>query len=122
MPERKRLFMKILKAELEDCLEDVEDLENLYERRLLKNDVTNYVYNENEALLKRELNGIRKALDSLEFINIDTYENVDALAAAVDAVIQKKVQEYEDPEAVYQIAKRKLLKVLRYVNEGTNQY
>uniref|UniRef100_A0A7C3E131 Uncharacterized protein n=1 Tax=Gracilinema caldarium TaxID=215591 RepID=A0A7C3E131_9SPIR len=120
MPERKRLFMKILKAELEDCLEDVEDLKNLYERRLLKNDVTNYVYNENEALLKRELDGIRKALDALDSIDVDTYENLDTLAAAVDAVIQKKVLEYEDPEAVYQIAKRKLLKVLRYVNERIN--
>lgn len=121
MPERKRLFMKILKAELEDCLEDVEDLKNLYQRRLLKNDVTNYVYNENEALLKQELNGIHKALKSLDTLDLDAYENVDTLAAAVDAMIQKKVLEYEDPEAVYQIAKRKLLKVLRYVNEQTKQ-
>lgn len=119
MPERKRLFIKILKAELEDCLEDVEDMKNVYERRFQKNDVTNYVYTENEALLKRELIGIQKALENLDLIDINGFESVDALAAAVDAVIQKKVLEYEDPEAVYQIAKRKLLKVLRYVNERT---
>lgn len=121
MPERKHLFIKILKAELEDCLEDIEDMDHLYERRLSKNDITNYVYKENEALLKRELDGIRKALEALSSIDIDPYENVDTLAAAVDAVIQNKVLEYEDPEAVYQIAKRKLLKVLRYVNEQTNK-
>jgi hypothetical protein len=38
MPERNKLFLKILKAELEDCLEDVEDLTNLYERRQKRRD------------------------------------------------------------------------------------
>ncbi|MFQ3547206.1 MAG: hypothetical protein SNJ56_02620 [Termitinemataceae bacterium] len=120
MPERKLLFMKILIAELEDCLEDVEDLEYLYKRRHQKNDVTNYVFNENEALLQRERSGIRKAIDHLKTIDLGIYENVDALASAVDSMLQKMVVDFEDPEAVYNIAKRKLHKVLRYVAERTN--
>jgi hypothetical protein len=114
MPERKRLFLKVLKAELEDCLEDVEDLEILYERKHGCEEISNYVYNENEALLKRELAGLKNILQTIDDVTLDRYASVDALATDVDAMIQKKVLEFEDPEAVYGIAKRKLLKVLRY--------
>lgn len=115
MPERKALFLKIIKAELEDCLEDVEDLINLYEKRHRENDLTNYVYQGNEALLARELSGLRIVIEHLEPIKIEEFEDVEALASAVDSMIQNMVTEYENPEAVYGIAKRKLLKVLRYM-------
>jgi len=114
MPERKRLFLKILKAEIEDCLEDVEDLEKLYERRFRGSEVTSYVYNENEALLSREFAGLSQVLSSIELVDLDRYASVEDLAASVDEMIQKKVLEYENPQAVYGIVKRKLLKVLRY--------
>lgn len=117
MPERKRLFLKILKAELEDCLEDVEDLSNLYERKRSCEEITNYVYRENEALLSRELSGLKNILLSIDDFELDRYDSLDSFAAAVDARIQKEVLEFEDPEAVYGIAKRKLLKVLKYVGE-----
>lgn len=114
MSERRRLFLKILKAEIEDCLEDVEDLENFYEQRFRGNEVTPYVYNENEALLSREFAGLGQVLASIELVDLDKYASVEDLAAAVDEMIQKKVLEYENPQAVYGIVKRKLLKVLRY--------
>lgn len=117
MPERKRLFLKILKAELEDCLEDVEDLSNLYERRRNKEEITNYVYQENAALLSRELGGFKNILLSIDGLSPEGYDSVEAFASAVDSIIQREVLEFEDPEAVYGIAKRKLLKVLRYVSE-----
>jgi len=118
MAKRKLLFLKIFAAELEDCLEDVEDLALLYERRYSRDEVTKYVFKENEALLSRELAGLRKTLDSIDTVNLDRYASVEDLASAVDDMIQKEVNEYEDPQAVYGIAKRKLLKVLRYIEES----
>ena len=117
MPERKKLFLKVLKAELEDCLEDVEDLTNLYERRRNKDEITNYVFQENEALLSREWKGLKNIILSIDGLNSEGYDSVQAFASAVDAILQREVFEFEDPEAVYGIAKRKLLKVLRYVTE-----
>ncbi len=115
MPERKKFFLKVFKAELEDCLEDVEDLSILYGRRRKGEEITEYVYRENEALLSREISGLKTVIASVDDFALERYESVDALAAALDEMIQKKVLEYEDPEAVYGIAKRKLLKVLGYV-------
>lgn len=120
MPERKRLFLSILKAELEDCVEDLEDLAILYERRFGLQEITPYVFSENEALLARELSGLRTVLSSIDDVQVDGYASVEEIAEVVDALIQRKVLEYEDPEAVYGIAKRKLLKVLTYVNERTS--
>ncbi|MFA6508387.1 MAG: hypothetical protein WCT14_19965 [Treponemataceae bacterium] len=119
MPERKKLFLKILRAELEDCLEDVEDLAILYERRHTEEEISSYVFQENEALLSRELSGLKNILLSIDDLTIEGYPSLDAFASAVDAMIQRKVLEFEDPEAVYGIAKRKLLKVLKYVSERT---
>jgi len=117
MSERKRLFLKILKAELEDCLEDVEDLANLYERRRKSDEISNYVFQENKGLLAQELNGLKNVLASIDDVVLESYASLDDLAAEVDAIIQRKVLDFEDPEAVYSIAKRKLLKVLKYVSE-----
>lgn len=117
MPERRKLFLKILKAELEDCLEDVEDLSILYERRRSKDEITDYVYKENEALLSREISGLRNILLTFDDLVDDGYDSLEDFAAAIDSRIQREVLEFEDPEAVYGIAKRKLLKVLKYVGE-----
>ena len=84
MPERKKLFLKILKAELEDCLEDVEDLTNLYERRRDKEEITNYVFQENEALLSREFKGLKNIILSIDGLDSEGYASVEAFAAAVD--------------------------------------
>jgi len=113
MPERKRLFLKILKAEIEDCLEDVEDLEKLYERRFRGSEVTSYVYNENEALLSREFAGLSQVLSSIELVDLDRYASVEDLAASVDEMIQKRFG-IRKPQAGVWNCKRKLLKVLRY--------
>ncbi|TCW60282.1 hypothetical protein [Treponema sp. J25] len=117
MSEQKKLLLKIFKAELEDCIEDAEDLSNLYERRFCSDDVTNYVYQENRALLQREIAGLRDSLQILDSLNIEQYKDYRELAGAIDEIIQKVVMELEDPEAVYTIAKRKLLKVLKYIED-----
>ncbi len=117
MPERRRFFLKVLKAELEDCLEDIEDLSLIYERRRSEEKITNYVYQENEALLAREISGLKNILLSIDEVSLEGYDSLEAFASAVDALFQREVLEFEDPEAVYGIAKRKLLKVLKYVNE-----
>ena len=117
MIEHKKLFLRILKAELEDCLEDVEDLSILYERRRTKEEITDYVYKENEALLAREISGLKNILLSIDDLAIESYPSLEAFASAVDGMVQRKVLEFEDPEAVYGIAKRKLLKVLKYVSD-----
>ena len=115
MPEQKKLLLKIFKAELEDCIEDVEELIKLYDRRHGSNEISEYVYMENEALLTRELGGLRKVILALDGIDQEQFEDLQALATAVDGMIQRVVSEFEDPQAVYGIAKKKLRKILGYI-------
>ncbi len=120
MPQRKRLFLKILKAELEDCLEDIEDLTLLAERRQQTGELSPFVYLENKALLQREKQGLQSVIMALNTMESDSFPDADSLAAVVDEQIKKTVADYEEPEAVYSIAKRKLLKVLRYTNDAAS--
>jgi hypothetical protein len=47
-------FLKVLRAELEDLLEDLKAVEAQYRQRFDSLEITNYVLLENEALLIRE--------------------------------------------------------------------
>jgi len=120
MPGHKNLFLKLLEAELEDCLEDVQDLSLLHDKRHKGEEITDYVYQENQALLSREFAGLKDIVVSLSDISVDDYESVEDIAAAVDARVQSKILEFEHPEAVYAILKRKILKILRYFDNNND--
>lgn len=115
MADKRMLFLRVLRAELEDCIEDLEDLAILYDRRHRSEAITNYVFNENEALLARELRGIKMLILSIDDITMGSYDSLEAFAQQIDTLLQNKVLEFEDPQAVYGIAKRKLLKVISYL-------
>ncbi|GAB1484424.1 hypothetical protein MASR2M78_32420 [Treponema sp.] len=118
MPGHKHLFLKLLKAELEDYLEDVQDLTLVHHKRYKGQEITDYVYQENQALLSRQVAGISDMVASLDTISVDDYEKVEDIAAEVDERVKNKILEFEHPEAVYNTLKRKLLKILRYVSDS----
>jgi hypothetical protein len=110
--------LKIFIAEMEDCVEDVEDLALLYERRFRANEIGEYIRNENEALLSREALGFRQILGEIRKLDPTAYAGADQLAAELIETARRTVEAFEEPQAVFGIAKRKLLKVLRYIESA----
>ncbi|MDL2228879.1 hypothetical protein LJC14_01360 [Treponema sp. OttesenSCG-928-L16] len=120
MPGRRKLFLSLFQAEIEDSREDADFLVLQNKKRFQNNEITNYVYNENDAFLSKESSGLKKIADFIGTFSAEDYENTDELAAALDHKLRKQVEEFDDPEAVYGIIKRKLQKVRLYVEDRQN--
>lgn len=114
--ERKCLyFLKILRAELEDLLEDLKAVEDRYRDRFASAEITNYVLLENEALLNREEESVRALISSIDGMNSSRYKSVDEIVEDLDAVAREFITTQEYPAAVHRLLRRKMDKVLSYV-------
>jgi len=113
----KKLFVALFKAEIDDALEGLEQLSFVLENRLNKGAITNYVYSENEALLSQEISALKKLILHIDSVNIGTCKDVNALALNLENMLQMKVEEMDDPQAVCGIIRRKIKKVLNYIVE-----
>ena len=114
---QRKLFITLFRAELEDAIEGLEQLSVRMEKRLRAGEITNYVFNENEALLKNEISSLKKLLPVMYMFEIEKYPDVDTLAEAVGSMLQRKVEEMGDPQAILEIIRRKQKKVLKYLME-----
>jgi hypothetical protein len=114
---KKKLFIAFFKAEIDDALEGLKQLSSLLGARLNKGEITNYVYSENEALLGQEISALKKILPLVDSINIDAFNDVNALALELGNMLQMKVEAMDDPRAVREITNRKIKKVLNYILE-----
>jgi hypothetical protein len=115
MSDQISLFLTMLKEEIEESLDNIQYLADSYERKFKNGEITNYVYNENEAFLAQEIAGLRRFLAFIASISPDVKTPEDIVILIGD-VIKKKTKDYEDPEAVYRIVNKKLEKTLRYLN------
>jgi hypothetical protein len=114
MSDQIGLFLKILREEIEESLDNIQYLAGSYERKFKNGEITNYVYSENESFLAQEIAGLRRFLAFIASISPDVKTPED-IAILIGDVIKKKMKDYEDPEAVYRIINKKLEKSLRYL-------
>ena len=108
-------YLKVLKIELEDLEEDLEVMKELYDRREQRNEITDYVFLENVALLKTEIAGVESLVKSIDDIPVDQFSHLDEFVDYVDALFRERTEHSGYPEAVYALVKRKLSKVSRYI-------
>ncbi|MCX7025822.1 MAG: hypothetical protein NT080_14580 [Spirochaetes bacterium] len=120
MPKRCRFFIEVLKAEMEDLLQDIMTVESRSRERFASLEISNYVFRANEALFMREEEAVRLLMDKLGTIDVDRFTSLDGLIAHLDAYAKELVGKADEPEAVYGFLKRKMDKVLRYVDNGTS--
>ncbi|MEW5817060.1 MAG: hypothetical protein AB1798_16900, partial [Spirochaetota bacterium] len=109
-------YLKVLKIEMEDLVEDLNTLKNLYNRRKNKGEITHYVFLENFGLLTEEISGINGLLSFLETVQTDKYTTLDEMIADIDRIFRERTKHYGFPEAVYVLIHRKMKKVTNYVS------
>jgi hypothetical protein len=115
MADKRILFARILHAELEDIGEDIQHLEVIFKGRFESQEIGDYVYRENSALLEREAESIRGVISWLEGENPESYRDAEAILAALNEFVRSRVEAKEYPEAISVFLKRKTAKALNYV-------
>jgi predicted mannosyl-3-phosphoglycerate phosphatase (HAD superfamily) len=118
MASHVRLFLKLLHAELEDLAEDIELIDQLGLKRFQENKISSYVYKENDALLRRELDSIANLSKIVDAIDATLYKNVDELEAELLKRLREQVARFEEPEAIVVFLQRKLDKIHAYLTSG----
>ncbi len=101
-------------------MEDFEHVESRLKERYAENNVTQYVYLENTALLAQEHECMKLLLSKIESLDISAYSEMEALAADLVSLAKEYIQKYEYPESVVAFIERKINKILQYfsLSEG----
>ena len=116
MGRSSRHLVSLLKVELEDVKSDLRILEGILVSRIGLREITDYVYNENTALLEREIAGVdrlRATLDSLTQEELDL--PVEEFAPLLQAKLSWEIGRRQIPEAVRPLVLRRLNKVVTFL-------
>lgn len=116
MPESKRKYLNILKIEAKDLIEDIGVLVADYTKRRETDEITNYVFLENLAVLHNELSGVDYWVMILDTINPDAYESLDDMIQDIEERMKAKIKTSNLAEALLPLIKRKLEKVKTYLS------
>ncbi|MDR1949908.1 MAG: hypothetical protein LBQ38_10995 [Spirochaetaceae bacterium] len=115
MPDNAELFLIMFRAEMESSLEDAEDLAAAYKKRFGRDEISSYVYNENEAFLAQEIAGLKGLIARLAVFSAKDFQTAEDMAAFIISGVHEKAELFENPEAVYRIVNRKVQKILVYI-------
>ena len=115
MPERKKLYMRILQAELRDCIDDLSELSKGFRERFECQEIGNYVNCENQVLLCAEIRAVEHILLLIDQIDDESYDSVETLHREIEAIAGDAVEKGDYPPAVASMIKRRTVKVLDYI-------
>ena len=111
-----RKFSKFLMIELESLEEELEILVRALDQRLKDHEITDYVRNENYAILRNEILGLRNFLESGCSIDSDEVTTADEAAALAKEMVRHWLEERGYVQALYPLIERRVDKIAVYLN------
>jgi hypothetical protein len=118
MKDKIRKYVKILRVELEDLEEDLLMMAEIYHEREQKDEISEFVFFENLALLQSEISGIDNIIKTLNEIDPSEFASIDAFVESIDTAFRTKTADAGFPDSVYALVKRKLMKVSLYLQRS----
>jgi len=107
----------ILKIELKDLEADLATLEEATLSRKEDGQISNYVYLENMAVLKEEIQGIEKIILCLNEADPEQFSSIDDFIEKFTGLCRENRRNADLPEGVYQLFRRKINKVKNFMFE-----
>lgn len=114
MPQACRHLRILFAAEILDTIEDIHTLEESWENRFKQAEITNYVYLENESLLKHEEAGLKAIHQKLASFKPENISSVDEMSRALKEFIRAIVNEQDLPLGLIPLLERKIDKLKGY--------
>lgn len=113
-----RHYLRLLKVELLDLMEDIDLVKDRLETRYSCNEITPYVKMENEAILTRESGAIDRILAIVDEIDPSIYKSIAEFESAAMATFRERLEPLEEPEAVFKLLERKMAKIRAFIESG----
>jgi len=111
-----RKFSKFLMIELESLEEELEILVRALDQRLKDHEITDYVRNENYAILRNEILGLRNFLKSGCSIDSDEVTTADEAATLAKEMVRHWLEERGYVQALYPLIEHRVNKIAVYLN------
>ena len=116
MSNRVSLLIKIFRVELEEAENDIQALMGYYSERFDNKEISSYVWQENQALLEKEVSCIKELEGDLKEWNPpDDVTDIQLVLLALKKYLHELVTEYGYPELVNIVIDRITEKVSRYI-------
>ena len=109
-------FGKLLAIELESLEGELEILVQTLEQRLKDHEITTYVRNENYAVLRNEILGLRDFLKLGFSFDSEEISTADEVAALAKEVVRNRLEERGYEPAVYRLIEHRVDKIALYLN------
>lgn len=114
MVTRYRRFLRLLELEIESLHDEIEVILGSLDERLAKHEITEYVRNENCAVLRNELLGLDDCLRARFEERADA--TVDEIAAEVKSCVRQRLIDHEYVPALFGLVSRRIDKIAAYLS------
>ncbi|MBN2445060.1 MAG: hypothetical protein JXJ04_27135 [Spirochaetales bacterium] len=111
-------FLKILQIEMEDLESDIEYLIERLKQRSEKQEITDYVFMQNLAVLKNQICGISSFMKIVDSIDPNDYKDIESFLCDVKARFTARIDEYGLGSGIYTLIQRKIDKVYMYIHQA----
>jgi hypothetical protein len=106
-------FIKAIKTEFADLLEDLDHIEARYKEEFDHLDISQYVYRENWAFLEKERDCVSMLSGEIEEMDPEAYPDEKSMMAGIMDIVRRHIQSMEYPKAIEALVERKLVKAMR---------
>jgi len=117
---RLQKFLSIFKMELEETMEDLNNLLDIYRHWAEKHDITNYVFQENSSLVQAEIAALHSMFKLVDSFRAENYQTLEALVEDVLSRFKSEIKHKGYPQALYVLLERKVQKVVKYISLEQN--
>ncbi len=108
-----RKFIRLFEVEIESLHDEIEIILSSLDERLAKHEITDYVRNENYAVLRNELLGLEDCLRARFEERADA--SLDDIAEEVRRCVRQRLIDHEYVPAVYGLINRRIDKIVAYL-------
>lgn len=112
-------FIRLLQLEVESMHDEIELIMKSLDERLAKHEITEFVRNENCAVLRNELLGLEDFLRTEFGCGERSAVSLDDLAREVRAYLRRRLSEREYVPALYELVSRRIDKIVAYLEESS---
>lgn len=112
-------FARLLTIELESLEEELELLVATLDKRLAAHEITDYVRNENAAVLRNEILGLRDFLKSGCSVDSDEVTTVDEAAALAKETVKARLDQRGYVPALFPLIAHRVDKIATYLKLDT---
>jgi hypothetical protein len=110
-------FMRLLQLEIESLHDEIEIILQSLDHRLEKHEITDYVRNENGAILRNELLGIEDVLRCKLDVAERDDATLDEIVAEARSCLRKRLIDRGYVPALYELVNRRIDKIVSYLSQ-----